>query len=156
MGYMVCWHTRYTLGDVQPIDDPETWLEKYQQEYPDAVILPLFLYDHSGLTMSVSGFSCPWDSGQVGYIVCPPERWEGLDREQVEKNLKQEVATYDQHLRGDVWWFIVEEREDCAECGRGDWQHVDSCGGFYGSNWEENGIKDHIAEEYHPLLEDIS
>ena len=27
------------------------------------VILPLYLYDHSGITMNTTGFSCPWDSG---------------------------------------------------------------------------------------------
>ena len=32
------------------------------------VILPLYLYDHSGITMNTTGFSCPWDSGQVGWI----------------------------------------------------------------------------------------
>jgi hypothetical protein len=34
------------------------------------VILPLYLYDHSGITMSCGPFSCPWDSGQVGIIKC--------------------------------------------------------------------------------------
>jgi hypothetical protein len=32
------------------------------------VILPLYLYDHGGITISCSPFSCPWDSGQVGWI----------------------------------------------------------------------------------------
>ena len=32
------------------------------------VILPLYLYDHSGITISTRPFSCPWDSGQVGWI----------------------------------------------------------------------------------------
>ena len=32
------------------------------------VILSLYLYDHSGITMNTTGFSCPWDSGQVGWI----------------------------------------------------------------------------------------
>ena len=30
------------------------------------LMLPLYLYDHSGITMNTTGFSCPWDSGQVG------------------------------------------------------------------------------------------
>jgi hypothetical protein len=33
-------------------------------------ILPLYLYDHSAITMNTSGFSCGWDSGQVGFIYC--------------------------------------------------------------------------------------
>ena len=45
-------------GELQDILDN---LDKY-------VILPLYLYDHSGITMSTSVFSCPWDSGQVGWI----------------------------------------------------------------------------------------
>lgn len=41
------------------------------------LMLPLYLYDHSGITMNTTGFSCPWDSGQVGWILrlqgrCPP------------------------------------------------------------------------------------
>ena len=37
------------------------------------VFLPLYLFDHSGITMNTSGFSCPWDSGQVGWIFCTPD-----------------------------------------------------------------------------------
>ena len=32
------------------------------------LILPVYLYDHSGLSMSTGSRSCRWDSGQVGYI----------------------------------------------------------------------------------------
>jgi hypothetical protein len=32
------------------------------------IILPLFLYDHSGITMRTGPFGDPWDSGQVGVI----------------------------------------------------------------------------------------
>lgn len=38
-----------------------------------AAILPLFLYDHSGITMNTSGFHCPWDSGRVGWIYMSKE-----------------------------------------------------------------------------------
>ena len=31
-------------------------------------ILPLYLYDHSGLTMSTNDFGDRWDSGCVGFI----------------------------------------------------------------------------------------
>lgn len=37
------------------------------------VILPLYLYDHSGITISTGPFSCPWDSGQVGWIYAPKD-----------------------------------------------------------------------------------
>ena len=33
-------------------------------------ILPLYLYDHSGITMNTSGFSCPWDLRAGGLDLC--------------------------------------------------------------------------------------
>jgi hypothetical protein len=35
-------------------------------EEKGTIIKGLFLYDHSGITISTGRFSCPWDSGQVG------------------------------------------------------------------------------------------
>lgn len=35
--------------------------------------LPLYVYDHSGVRLNTTGFSCPWDSGQVGWIVATRE-----------------------------------------------------------------------------------
>lgn len=45
----------------------ESLLEKYVE------ILPLYLYDHSGITMSTTSFNDRWDSGQVGYIYASRE-----------------------------------------------------------------------------------
>jgi hypothetical protein len=89
LGRMVCWHRRYNLGDEQPSGDPSDYLLSLAQQavspnYPELllranaekilakhyVILDLYLYDHSGITMSTGPFSCPWDSGRVGFIYC--------------------------------------------------------------------------------------
>jgi len=101
------------------------------------VILPLYLYDHSGITMNTTGFHCPWDSGKVGFIYAKADA-EDLEREQIEKNLKGEVLTYDDYLRGDVWGFqILGEDEEI----------VDSCYGFYGNKID--GLLSYIPEELH-------
>ena len=54
-------------------------------------MLPLYLYDHSGITMSISPFSCPWDSGQVGWIYCTPDaiskNFGSLSKENIEKSI---------------------------------------------------------------------
>ena len=70
---MICFHKRYNLGDKHDFDrsDYESWDELKQaiiKETDAAIILPLYLYDHSGITMNTTGFYCPWDSGIVGYI----------------------------------------------------------------------------------------
>lgn len=98
------------------------------------IILPLYLYDHSGITMNTEGFACPWDSGQVGVIYCG----NGTMRQATIENLKLEVATYDQYLTGDVYGFICEEEVD------GEWEETDSCWGFYGNDPAENGMSDHF------------
>ena len=64
-GTMVCFHSRYNLGDKHNFT-----LESAREfsRRKDIICLPLFLYDHSGITINTTGFSCPWDSGQVGFI----------------------------------------------------------------------------------------
>lgn len=145
LGVMACWHRRYRLGDVQPEEAPQD----YRDALPEGtVVLPLYLYEHSGITISTDPFSCPWDSGQVGFIYATPERIKeiGTPADRVEECLRAEVETYDKDLRGDVWGFVVQSRPAaaCSECEReNEWTDKDSCWGFYGTDWFENGMADH-------------
>src|SRR5690606_13075957 len=116
-----------------------------------AIILPLYLYDHSGITMSTTPFSCPWDSGQVGYIFVAKKKaraeygWSRLTRARdvkVEKCLIGEVQVYDQYLQGGVWGYQALQDDEV----------VDSCWGFYGSDPNANGIAEHVPEKFLPLL----
>lgn len=94
------------------------------------IILPLFLYDHSGITMRTSAFSCPWDSGQVGYIVVSLDKVRKeyssravtkAIREKAVKCLEQEVETYSLYLEGGFTGYVVEDE---------DGENIDSCCGF--------------------------
>lgn len=134
-GTMVCFHRRYTLGDKHSFADPDAFMEWWKDNGKGGVLLPLYLYDHSGLSMSTGAFSCPWDSGQVGYIYATREtivkEWGARRRrKKVEEYLRGEVETYDQYLTGDVYGYTVESPD-------GDDLH--SCWGFYGM--------DHVKEE---------
>jgi len=120
LGTMLCKHSRYDLGDKNAIE-PEK----------GAVILPLYLYDHSGITINTTGFSCNWDSGQVGIIYCNLDtirkeynvkRISKALRERVAKTLKSEVAVYDDYLTGNVYGFSIEKDNEIT----------DSCYGFFG------------------------
>jgi len=55
----------------------ERFVKEYihKKAHENAVILPVYMYDHSGITINTDGFSCPWDSGQVGVIFCTRERF---------------------------------------------------------------------------------
>lgn len=113
LGVMVCAHRRYNLGDTQLDSERfngwEDAIEHYRKEEDAVLILPLYLYDHSGITISTSPFSCPWDSGRVGFIYATRkaiiEECGGDAPEHIEmarQSLLAEVKTYDQFLTGDV------------------------------------------------------
>jgi hypothetical protein len=124
------------------------------------LMLPVSLYDHSGLTMWVGDRPHPfdaagWDSGQVGWIYVTKEQirknW-GIKRvtkkywKRAEEILEAEVKTVDQYLRGDIYGFVIETV---------DGEELDSCWGFYGDDPEKNGMKDHIEERYHYLFDKL-
>ena len=129
LGTMVCWHRRYKLGDEQPTCNPTEFWDELDRG--DHIILPLYLLDHSGITISTEPFSCPWDSGQVGWIYMPistaRENWsslpEGELHEAAERCLRAEVEEYDAYLRGDAWGYTIEDEH-------GD--EIESCWGFLG------------------------
>ncbi len=143
LGTMVCFHNRYNLGDdhdYQSVDysgwdDMQAQIEK---EHDIAVILPIYMYEHSGIALRTGPFSCGWDSGQVGFIFITKEkvRYEYSRKrlsskllERIETYLNNEVKVYDQYLNGDVWGFIIEDDNG---------EHLDSCWGFYGQEYCEN------------------
>lgn len=146
LGVMACWHRRYRLGDVQPKEDPDLWLKTNAPK--GSIVLPLYLYDHSGLCMRVSRFADLWDSGQVGWIVATPKairkiygvkRISKATREQAETALRGEVETYDDFLTGNVWGYTLESAHS-----------EDSCGGFFGDALE--AMKSHVDAKYHDAL----
>lgn len=127
-----------------------------------AVIQPLYLYDHSGITISTGAFSCPWDSGQVGWIYVTKdklaEEFNG-DVALAEARITSEVEEYDQYLTGDVYGYTIYEHEEFDQDGivipPTDGEVVDSCWGFYGSDPFENGMSEHIDSELHEQLKSV-
>ena len=130
----------------------------------------LYLYDHSGLAMNTGGFSCHWDSGQVGMIVASKEKVrEYFQARAVTKKvyeramevLDSEVKEYSQYLEGDVYGFrvlevpdhIIEEyysddydlQEVVEYIDPKDCEEVESCWGFYGDKDAIEEAKDMVA-----------
>lgn len=136
VGTMVCWHRRYTLGDKHNFKTPGDFMDWWKTQ--EGVLMPLYLYDHSGITISTAPFSCPWDSGQIGYIYATKET---INKEygkgpaaykKTREYLTGEVKTYDDYLTGNVYGFTIEG-PNCD----------DSCWGYY---HDEKGL-DYLIEE---------
>ncbi len=132
----LCFHRRYTLGDKHAYrsGDFASWNDFRKallREDPGALLVPLFMYDHSGLTIATKPFSCPWDSGQIGFAVVSSarirkeyqaKRITSKLRERVRQAVDGEVAVYDAFLRGEVYGYVIERNG----------QQEDSCWGFFG------------------------
>ena len=150
MGHMVCFHNRYNLGDKHDFDSSDELME-YLEEV-DAEYLPLFLYDHSGITINTLGFSCPWDSGQVGVIYITPVEIENEypikdypnQVERAVEYLKGEVQHYDDFLTGQVYGYTIEPKEANKNI-----NCDDSCWGFYG----HEGVDYIINENAKPAID---
>ena len=149
LGKMICFHNHYDLGDKHNYnaDDYSGWEEMKQaiiKEENPAVILPLYMYDHSGISISTKPFSCRWDSGQIGFVLVSKkqalEEYGGVrvsskKKVKIESIIEAEVQTYTQYVEGEVYGFqIVDEDGDI----------VDSCYGFYGTDFATNGMLDYI------------
>jgi len=155
LGTMVCFHKRYILGDQNHgyrAEDFNSWDEVrdaiIKNENP-VLIYPLYLFDHSGLTIQIGPFNGPdavWDSGQVGYIYTTKDaiRKHYQTKRVTQRYIKladtilrEEVKIYDAYLKGEVYLFILEDK---------DGNLINSCGGFYGNDFDKNGIREHLGE----------
>lgn len=122
LGTMVCFHNKYSLGDTHGYKegDYNSWdeLKKaiLKTEKP-LVILPLYLYDHSGITISTKPFGCRWDSGQVGFIFTTKQKMTefsllGYTKKEIADDLKYEVERYDKYLTGEGYGYKVFDQND--------------------------------------------
>lgn len=119
IGKMVCFHGRYTLGDKHEFRDPEDFDAFLVEEKDKLYILPLYLYDHGGITMKTSPFNCPWDSGQVGYIYMTKKRAEEEGLQDPYKTLEHEVKEYNHYLVGNCYGYTIEDKEGEVLTGMG-------------------------------------
>ena len=146
LGRMGCHHNKYHLGDLEwshtiknIVNESGSWTEvkdalieeANEMNNPIKVILPLNLYDHSGISMSI-GEGSGWDNGVVGFIWATQNdilEWfqvDSIDDEILERThsaLNAEVSDYDTYIRGEVYEYIIYDDND---------EVIESCCGFFG------------------------
>jgi hypothetical protein len=156
MGTIVQWHRRWSFGDINiPMEKYETAadvLKGEAGELKDIIYLPLYIYDHGGIVLNTTGFSCPWDSGQCGWIFVAKDKVResyGVKRismqvrERVLEQLRGEIEVLSEYVQGNVFWYSLEDKQG---------KEIDSCGGFIGYDFKNNGMADHL-HEYKNLVE---
>lgn len=147
-------------------------MQQLLEDIGEVAMLPLYLYDHSGITMSTGPFSCPWDSGQVGWIYLSKEKTfeENLGWISTELRATGDPAILNnpknwEHPNNKNWKKIayhhlqseVETYDDFLtgnvfgyklyeidEDGNAGCE-IDSCYGYYGDEYGRNGILSEFA-----------
>ena len=134
---MIFWRRRDPLGDEHNYDDPEHMHVSLQLEYnPDlfgeyeydmleyipeelhkdimdadipGVLKDVYIYEHGNIALSFGQFSCPWDSGWLGFIHISPEtiKERGWTMEQAEECARAELKQYQQYINGEVYYMGI-------------------------------------------------
>ena len=79
----------------------------------------------------------------------------GAPKDHNETNLNGAAKLFDSYAWGDVYGFTVVELTDCECCGTTNEEAIESCGGFYGDDFETNGMLDELPEELHEQLKNF-
>jgi hypothetical protein len=139
---IVCFHKRYNLGDKTDYksSDFSSWDELKEQIESDNKVLmikPLYMYDHSGITISTSPFGCQWDSGQIGWVFITEKQLQyitgdssGHTETNLEEIIDSDVKTYDHYITGEVYQYTIYEIETCDK-GHEHKSIVERCGNFF-------------------------
>jgi hypothetical protein len=134
---MVLSHRKYDLPNDAglDLDDFGGWGEVGEALEKDGalLVLPVYMMDHSEVSLSVADYGDPWDSGQLGLAYVTPQNWADTqgtkwtgDQSQVEQAqrlIADEVQIYGQYLNGECFGFRVLDF---------DGEELDSCWGFIG------------------------
>lgn len=153
LGKMVCWHSRYDLGDEHDFEEMSDFLKS--EEYKNAfVALPVYMLDkNNALSFSETPFEDGWNSRQVGYIYVTQEQAKEFlgaeireeDRESIKEQLVEEVKTYDQYYQGDCYAFKISN-----EYGK----VINEDKGYFGNSISEvlKEMKDNVNVQFEGLF----
>lgn len=175
LGTMLCCHREYHLGDCNSNKETEEQLAEICRKYgksdeeidemtfaeevqfildqDDVCGFPLWLYDHSGISIS-TGRQCRFDSSFVGLIfiekdffiahtcITNEENW----RKEAKGILENEIEAYNYFLQGNIYQWtlyeptvVIRQSMDGKELSRKideEGKIVDSMSGFYNSTFE--------------------
>lgn len=144
---MALFHKRYNLPNNVDFstDDFAGWTEMENHIEKTAVVIePISMTDHSGLYI-YGGRASGWDSGIIGYMYITKEDMEkeGLTEDKCEQILKHRIDALADYASGNVFDLSVYDISN--EPGK-EFEKIDSCNGFLGTDFKNNGILETVEE----------
>lgn len=121
-------HRNFSFGDEHYTDGESVKAAEREAKAKGDIVLPLYMYNHSGVTIALTPFSCRWDSGQVGFVQVKKseiianwgkKNWTKKLRLKALEVAKGEVKELDSFINGEVYLYSIDDYDE-------------SCGGFIG------------------------
>lgn len=112
------------------VEDHKDWdgVERWLQTKKGAIaMLPVFVYDHGGITISTTPSWDCWDERHVGYYYTTKQNFQDcvggeLDANNIKQVLESEIKELNQYFRGDVYAFKITNKLGNV---------IDFCGSYY-------------------------
>ena len=97
--------------EYEGITDPDDFMDSLD---PEDDIRDLFMYQHGMVALSLSPYSDPWDSGQIGFLVVSKDNIAliGTPAERVEAVIEAEIQEFEQYLNGQVYVVNMHRKVD--------------------------------------------
>lgn len=164
-GTFVLSHRKYSVANetdfkFQDYNGWEALQKAVVKEHGPCVILPVFMYDHSGVALSTVREGCfadQWDSGVLGFIFVSHKRirdefaLKHVSKKALAKSreiLVSEVELYGYYLNGEVYCYDILD-EAGNETGT-------SGMGFFGYDHDKNGLKEAALESIDEVIASAS
>lgn len=109
LGKLVTWHDRYILGEVDTDLSPSEFLQSLPS---DAIVLNVYMREHSAIYLSCDSFNDPWDSGLVGFIYTTIEealKWGFTSLDEVLKELRMEIDDYNHFMNTTYYQVYITD-----------------------------------------------
>ena len=128
-------NTKIDWDEIEDMEESKIWAEFEKINYA----VPVYAFEHGGITIRCNSKGTgwdSWDSGQLGFTFAS---YDSIRKEfgkgkthrltsaaitRAEKCLVSEVDNYDDYLNGNVWGYIITDKDTGEE--------LDSCWGFIG------------------------
>ena len=119
-----------------------------------AYIMPVYAYEHSGISLKVGDRTYPyndqWDSYQIGIAIVPKssiinntigseETWASMAKTCIENCIKN----YNQYLSGDCYGYSLYEQDDSKPTIK--WNEIETVWGYLGDDIIASGIADNAG-----------
>jgi hypothetical protein len=135
----------YGYRSISTFDD----MVEYMRANYDVVgdVFPVSMIDHSGVSYSIGFPTDRWDGSNAGVIFATRKQIDetGCPLEMIPEGLKQEIAEYSAWANGEVYGFVIKDRN-------GDEVEDGSCWGLVGLDYAIEYAKEDVPDEQPPKL----